>query len=85
MAKETHRNGQLGHALLKLMEAEVDAWRKSLQWWPLASLHVPLNSGALLLWWAQASSENTPGCVRTTLQPLQAVSVQPTSVPRSVL
>lgn len=44
------------------------------------SLHSPLNNGALLLWWAWASSTNTPGCGRTMLQLLQAVSVPPTPV-----
>ena len=46
--------------------------------WP--SIHVPLNSVALLLWWAQASSMYTPRCGHTTLRPLQAVYMQPTPV-----
>lgn len=45
---------------------------------PHASLHMPLHSGALLLWWAQAFSSYSPSCGHTTLQLLQAVSLQPT-------
>ena len=44
------------------------------------SLHVRLNSGASLLWQALVSSVYTPGCNHTMLQPLQAVSMQPTPV-----
>lgn len=32
------------------------AWRKKLQGQPCPSLHMPLNCGTLLLWWAQAFS-----------------------------
>ena len=55
-------------------------WRKRLLWQPLPSLCVLLNNSTLLLWWAWASSTNTPGCNCTILQPLQAVSVQLTAV-----
>ena len=53
--------------------------RKRLLWWP-TSPFIPLNSGALLLWQAQASSVYTPVCGCVTLQTLQAVFRQPTTV-----
>lgn len=39
---------------------------------------MPLTNGALLLRQAQTPSMYSPDCSRTTLLPLQAVSVQPT-------
>ena len=59
------------------VEKEVAGWRGE-GFCP--SLHSPPNNGALLSWWAGASSMNTPGCGRTTLQLFQAVSVPPTPV-----
>ena len=39
-----------------------------------------LNNGTSPLWWVQAFSAYTVGCSRTRIQPLQAVSAQPTLV-----
>lgn len=63
-----------------------DMWRKKLLRQPHLAFCMPLYNGALLLWQSGAVSTQTPGCRRTTLQPLQAVFTQPTAVlPGSVL
>lgn len=71
----------LGLAVPEPMEAGLTCGERSCQRQPHLAFACHFYNGALLLWQSGAVSTQTPGCRRTTLQPLQAVFTQPRSSP----